>query len=752
MSESEENMELAPTSNDWALEAEEGEIIVFESTEKESSVQKGEAEKENSVTENVGRQSPAYEKRSASKANDDSRSIKKAKDQSHDGEKSKYKERDEKDSAFDRKQMAQRKRSESKGRKYNMTRGRPYHHQATSRSYRSPSPPRYRRSDRSPSPRERRSYRTPSPRERRSYRTPSPRTRRSNRTPSPRERRYYRSPSPRRYYRSPSPRRYHTPPPQHYQKERHSSGASGNSHDMVKSRSYSRYRGDYTQNSDERYNSSRKEKPGKLKLVTKPVVAKIHFPQDYLSKIDFNKEKHIFVVDSPIDIEAKETAGNIEIRDYPNHTIEEMTEEVVNIINSSDENFTLYLTVAIFDREFERLEQSGIEDIVNDISSHIKSNSRIKGRVHLTYATLPFHPDREHIWPELEIANNFLKEQTVALESPVFNLHSWLQKPGKTMKEKQCKGSYYVEFLEKRGLGLHLNQEGQIKLINGYIRHCSRASTATLGDMSEKGKPVPLAESGGYRLYPSTPENKWLSSHMGYMTGLIINQENLRQKKIKNLQLTADNSAARTDESDVIAGAKQTVYKETNKQVEEKTAPQRELTTAELDADDPQDSSSSEEDEEETDSEEELKKKQTLESLKSVLKFKIMEVKMLRDVNLTQEQQIIEAEKSLQEFRKDQKLSDKKTMDDLKNYEEQYDRDQKKIQDLISQQANQDKEAEYLRGRLNNKTEQLETMNKEKKILEQDLLIKQDLVDTLKKSLANMSKKLNKQNQGKYDE
>ena len=744
MSESEENIELNPTSSDWALE--EGEIIVFSDAETENSVPKGEAEKESSVPKNVGRQSPAYEKRSASKANDDPRSTKKAKDQSYDNEKSKYKERDEKDSAFDRKQMAQKKRSESKGRKYNMTRGRPYHHEATRRSYRSPSPPRYRKSYRSPS-RERRSYRSPS-RERRSYRTPSPRARRSHRTPSPR--RHYRNPSPRNYY-SPSPKRYRTPSPQHHQEERYSSGACGNSSDMVKSRSYSRYRGDYSQNTGEKHSSPRKDKPGNLKIVTKPVVKKIHFPEDYLSKIDFNKEKHIFVVDSPINKEAKQTAGKIEIRDYPNHTIEEMTEEVINIINNNDDNFTLYITAAIFDREFERLEQSGIENLVNDISSHIKANCKMKEQVHLNYATLPYHPDREHIWPELEIANNFLKEETVALESPVFNLHSWLQKPGKTMKDKQCKGTFYAEFVGKRGLGLHLNQEGQDKVINGYIRHCSRASTATLGDMSERGRPVPLAETGGYRLYPSTPDNKWLSSHMGYMTGLIINQDKIRQTKIQNLQLTAKNNTARTDESDVQAGAKQTVYKGTDNQVTDK--PQSQLTTAELDGDDPQDSSTDEDDvDSNIDSEEELKKKQTLESLKSVLKFKIMEVKLVRGINKTQEEQIIEAEKSLKEFTKDQKLSEKKTFDALKNYEDQYDRDQTRIQDLISQQANQVKEAEYLRTRLNNKTEQWETLNKEKQALEQDLLIQQDLVDTLKKSLLNMSKKLDKQKQGKYDE
>lgn len=737
MSSSEDNMELQPTSNDWALE--EGEIIVFEDAETENSAEKGETEKQSSATENVGKESPTSDKRSASKASEDPRSTKKAKEQSYDRENRQYKQRDENDSAYDRKHMARRKRSESKGRKFNQTRGRPYNPPSYRRSYRSPSPPRYRRS----------------------YRSPSPRTRRYDRSPSPRARRSYRSPSPRRYYRSPSPRRhYRSPSPQHRHSQRHYSGASGNSHDMNNDNQSSRYRGDYSHSSGEKHSSPRKDKPGQLKIVTKPTVQKQLFPEDYLAKIDSTKEKHVFVIDSSINQASKETAGKIEIRDYPHHTIEELTEEVVNTINNHDTTYHLYLTISIFDREFERLGQKGIEEIVS-IFEKVKTDKRVKEKIHLTLATLPFHPDREHIWPEIEIANNFLKEETVAMGAPIFNLHSWLQKPGKSVKDKMCKGTLYTEFVGKKGLGLNLNQEGQDKIISGLIRHCSRATTADLGDMSQKGKPVPLNETGGYKLYPSTSENKWLSSHMGYMAGLIINEEQKRQAKVDNLQLKVNNNKVKTDETEVSAGAQPAAPPQQPKEIEpdsnkSESVKSRQLTTAELDADDPQDSSSDDdsEDDSDDDSEErkESRKKETMEHLRSLLKFKIMEVKMLREVTKELEQQILQDEKSLQDFRNDQESSAKKTLENLKTYEDQYDRDQQKIKDLINQQTNQTKEADYLRTRLKKQTDQCEELNKEKKVLEKDLLIKEDLIDTLKKSINNMTKKLEKAKKGKYDE
>ena len=125
---------------------------------------------------------------------------------------------------------------------------------------------------------------------------------------------------------------------------------------------------------------------------------------------------------------------------------------------------------------------------------------------------------------------------------------------------------------------------------------------------------------------------------------------------------------------------------------------------------------------------------------------------MLRGANKEQEQQLIEEEKALKDFRNEQESSAKKTMENLKTYEDQYDRDQQKIKDLNNQQANQIKEADYLRARLKKQTDQCEDLNKEKKVLEKDLEIKQDLIDTLKKSILNMSKKLEKAKRGKYDE
>jgi hypothetical protein len=752
MTSSDDNMELQPTSSDWALE--EGEIIVFEDAETENSAEKGEPEKQSSGDEIVGKESPTNEKRSASKASEDPRSTKKVKDQSYERENRQYKERDENDSAYDRKHIAQRKRSESKGRKYNQTRGRPYNPPSTRRSYKSPSPPRHKRS----------------------YRSPSPRSRRSYRSPSPRARRYYRSPSNRRYYRSPSPQYHYSE--RHYSgasgnsydmnndySQRQYSGASGNSHDMNNDRQSYKYRGDYSYNSGEKHSSPRNDKPGQLKIVTKPTVQKKFFPEDYLAKIDSTKEKHIFVTDSTINQDAKNTAGEIEIRDYPHHAIEELAEEVVNIVNNHDTTSHLYLTVSIFDREFERLGQTGIENTVS-IFERVKTDKRVKEKIHLTLATLPFHPFREHIWPEIEIANNFLKEETVAMGAPIFNLHSWLQKPGKFVKDKMCKGTLYSEFVGKRGLGMTLNHEGQDKLISGLIRHCSRANTADLGDMSQKGKPVPLNETGGYKLYPSTSENKWLCTHMGYMAGLVINEEKKRQAKIDNLQLKVNNDKVKTDESEVSAGAKAAASpKPPKKNAPDSNKPEtvdkpeavepKQLTTAEPDADDPQDSSSDDDSETDSDDNSENEKKsqkKKIENLKSILKFKNMEVKMLRGANKEQEQQLIEEEKALKDFRNEQESSAKKTMENLKTYEDQYDRDQQKIKDLNNQQANHIKEADYLRARLKKQTDQCEDLNKEKKVLEKDLEIKQDLIDTLKKSILNMSKKLEKAKRGKYDE
>lgn len=422
-----------------------------------------------------------------------------------------------------------------------------------------------------------------------------------------------------------------------------------------------------------------------------------------------------------------------------------MSQRIIQLINENDGKPT-FISVSIFDNTFDDIGKVGVENMANKISHHISSD-KSKSNIRLSFCTLPYHPYREHKWKETEELNHFLVLLSIKLGSLPFKLHRWLLRPVKgNMSLRQCKGTLYVEFnkgaktREEEGtlkLGKTLERDGIIHIVDGLIRHHANFKVRDHGGLDNKEPmPVPLNETKGYKLSERPNPNDFLVRPMGFMDGLIRLENQTREDQ---LTLSVKNDKIKTDETEVVEGAKQIDQPQkfqlpVQTQDSQKTPPRSvtEKGTNKKKDKTTEDSSSSEsEDSEEyseasTQSDDDSPSDRKIKALKCSNKLLKHESKLLETIYKQTEQKV-------RKLTKEKKQADTKHKDELKRYEDQYDRDQKKIKDL---QKSQEQQVNFLETRLQSGKEEIEMLTKKNKELAKEIKTKDETITTLKKGIS----------------
>jgi hypothetical protein len=507
------------------------------------------------------------------------------------------------------------------------------------------------------------------------------------------------------------------------------------------------------------YTPSRHRAQQQPKAVPKEVrttAEKFQASEKFLKTINFEEENHYCFADQDIPEDIQQFAKTIKIISTPEQSAEDMSQKIIQLINENDGKPT-FISIAIFDKTFDNIGKIGVENMANKISHHVSAD-KSKSNIKLSFCTLPYHPYREHKWKETEELNYVLILLSLKLGSPPFKLHRWLLRPVKgNMSQRQCKGCLYVEFnkgaktREEEGtnkLGKTLERDGIIHLVDGLIRHHANFGVRDHGGLDNKEPmPIPLNETKGYKLSERPNPNDFLVRPMGFMDGLI----RLENKERKNqLTLTVNNDKVKTDETEVVEGAKQ-VHQPQKFQLpvqdkDSQNTPPRSVTDngeKKKSKKTTEDSSSSEdEDSEDEDSEASTQSEDDSPSTRKIKALKCSN-KLLKHESKLLETIYKQTEQKVRKLTKQKKQAEINNKEELKRYEDQYDRDQKKIKDLLKSQEEQ---VGFLETRLQTGKDEIERLTTKNKELAKEIKIKDDTITTLKKGI---SQKLKENNQRK---
>lgn len=280
------------------------------------------------------------------------------------------------------------------------------------------------------------------------------------------------------------------------------------------------------------------------------------YPADFNLTIKEEEEDHYFVVDCDWDeFQRLHVAYKIKFICCPEATVEEMADKVINIINSANPRKRTYISASIFNRKMESSGDAGIKNIVNKIAAHIKvpkDNWEKKRflpeagpmpnayKVYLTFPTIIYRPNMEHIWPETANINQFLKATTIALGAVPMNMHQWVTKDAKEdRKLLETRGSMFQEFVDKTGLGSNLSKQAQERITIGILKHHSDGIHMPANSANKPEiPPIPLHRTGGYKLNQVNTSNNFIHQLMGAMEAKIISQMTIRNEADKHSAAT----------------------------------------------------------------------------------------------------------------------------------------------------------------------------------------------------------------------
>lgn len=277
----------------------------------------------------------------------------------------------------------------------------------------------------------------------------------------------------------------------------------------------------------------------------------------YPGAIDFEKEDHFIFVDMAWPQRLIDSASGINFRCRPNICLSDIANEIISVIENRNPDKRTYITASIFNNYVKVYKPEGIMKVVDKISAHIKDpranwNNRLHAsnedplpsifKVFLTYPTLPYKPSLEHIWPEMADLNQWLKNETLSLHATPFNFNKWISKQAKdNSKLRETRGTMYVEYNAKTGLGETLTYEAKENVTNHLVIH-HITGVRNIRDISINNEvpPVPLARTGGYQMIESNKNNAWIYRHMGAMDAKIQGyrtdkEEEEKQRKAKQL-------------------------------------------------------------------------------------------------------------------------------------------------------------------------------------------------------------------------
>ena len=488
----------------------------------------------------------------------------------------------------------------------------------------------------------------------------------------------------------------------------------------------------------------------------------------YLDQIDSDKENHILVTDYKVAQCLKDFANKITIIDMPDDTMENMTEKAKDLIVNRDQTKPTFLTLAIFERNFNEIGVIGVQNVAKEISNCIKgprdeNKPDPSTQIKVTLTTIGYKPALEHKWVDIEQVNHFLKLETLSMGSLPFNMHRWTMRPARQdpgpnyiSNLKEVKGALHVEYQDRIGLGLTLTNQGVKKYIEGAIRHHASFGQPIGEVVQVERRPRELANTRGYKLTPPSPATDWLLHHIAFMEGQVIYEEQQRQNRLHIMlqnqananheehsiavQVVEDEALAEPEEGEIIEAPQ---LGEGNLLVNPVNhTPPRAVVQQDIDS---------------ADSDEEANPKpDTRDPYVQLMERMILErdnqIHYLENRWDEQGENLADIEQEILKAESVNKDLTKK----VNTYEKQYQRDQQKIDDLKAQlrdhqkekdlqdkriqkiEDNMSEEAKYLR-------ERIDDLKQDNEVLEKNLAVSTDLVATIKKQNAL----LNKQNKQK---
>ena len=258
----------------------------------------------------------------------------------------------------------------------------------------------------------------------------------------------------------------------------------------------------------------------------------------YPGAIDFEKEDHFIFLDQAWPQRLIDSASGINFICRPNTCLSDIANEIISVIENRNPNKRTYITASIFTNFVKVYKPEGIMKVVDRISAFIKDPRADWDKqrhdpdkeylpsifkVFLTYPTLPYKPSLEHIWPELADLNQWLKSETLSLHATPFNFNKWISKQARdNNKLREIRGTMYVEYNTKVGLGETLTYEAKESVTNHLIvHHITGVRYIVDISINNEAPPVPLARTGGYQMVESNRNNAWIYKHMGAMDAKI---------------------------------------------------------------------------------------------------------------------------------------------------------------------------------------------------------------------------------------
>lgn len=258
-----------------------------------------------------------------------------------------------------------------------------------------------------------------------------------------------------------------------------------------------------------------------------------------LNSIKNDLEDHIIISDMDLNLVENDMLPLL-VHCKPNNSMQELVYCVNQAIDNSQPMKDTYITVMIFQRFFPILGCVRLIKIAEKLTNNIlnqreqlllpaeQRNPAIKlnraiFKCHVTFATLTFTPNWEHLWEDIQLVNFKLKQCNDKLKSNHFNCHMWLTKPAGS-GNVQVRGSNYEEFSRKQGLGENLNDAGIKLIVKGLIRHHTYGVTGNKSPAKSDPTPIPLETTSGYMMTERNQDNRWIDPFMAIMAARLYEQ------------------------------------------------------------------------------------------------------------------------------------------------------------------------------------------------------------------------------------
>ncbi len=274
-----------------------------------------------------------------------------------------------------------------------------------------------------------------------------------------------------------------------------------------------------------------------------------------LRSIRDDREDHIVVSDTDLNMNQNNILP-ILVHIMDTNSMQEIIFRINQCIQNAAVMKNTFITALIFQKFFPILGASKVIKIAEKITASIleqraqlnlppeKRNPAVKinhaiFQVHLTFGTIHYVPGWEHLWNDIKVANYRLKACNDRLRTNHFNTHIWLTKPAGGGRV-QVRGSLYLEFSRKQGLGENLNDAGTKLLIKGLIRHHTYGANGDKSEARQEDTPIPLEVTSGYLMTEQNQENRWVDPHMATMAARLYEMRIQNQQQQEQVVIDAN--------------------------------------------------------------------------------------------------------------------------------------------------------------------------------------------------------------------